>query len=54
MWPSQPLLEDGTRHYPFAREYEAPLEDSPVVCNVTWFSNEAYFYMDAFINKQND
>jgi hypothetical protein len=51
---SQPLPEDGiARRYAFAREYRALLEDNSGVLNVTWFSDEAHFHLDGYINKQN-
>jgi hypothetical protein len=50
---SHPLWKDGTaRHYVIAREYRELLEESSGVLNVTWFSDEAYFHLDCYINKQ--
>lgn len=49
--PCQPLLEDATaRHYTFVRVYGAQIVDNPGVFNVPWFSNEAHFHLDGYIN----
>jgi hypothetical protein len=51
---SQPLSGYGVaRGYALAREYGTLLEDSPGVLNVTWFSDDARFHLDDYINKQN-
>jgi hypothetical protein len=36
----------------FCEGVRALLEDSQVVCNVTWFSDEAPFHLDGYIYKQ--
>jgi hypothetical protein len=36
----------------FLDEYGAPMEDNPGVLNVTWFSSEAHFHLDAYKETQ--
>lgn len=49
---SQSLSDDGiTRR--IAREYGPLLEGNPGPLNATWFSDEAHFHVDGYINKQN-
>jgi hypothetical protein len=36
----------------FVRKYGELLEDSSGVLGVTWFSNEEYFHVDGYIQKQ--
>ena len=51
---SQPLSEDGIdRRYNFSKEYGALLEENPNVVQVTWFSDEAHFHLNGYVNKQN-
>jgi hypothetical protein len=50
---SQTLPEDGTeRRCAIAREYRALLEENSGVLNVTWFTDEAHFHLDCYINEQ--
>jgi hypothetical protein len=49
---SQPLSEDGiARRNAFAWEYGVLLEDKPRIFNATWFSDQAHFHLDGYINK---
>jgi hypothetical protein len=51
---SRSLSEDRiTRCYAFGRDYRALLEENLSVLNVTWFSNEAHFHLDGYVNNQN-
>jgi hypothetical protein len=51
---TQPLSEDEiARRYAFARRHAVLLEDSSGVLNVTWFSDEAHFHLDGYVNKKN-
>jgi hypothetical protein len=47
------LLSDDViaRCYAFAREYVALLKENPGVLNVIWFSNDAHFHLDDYLNK---
>jgi hypothetical protein len=44
------LPEDGITR-PYAREFEALLEDNPGILNATWFSYEARFHLDGYITQ---
>lgn len=49
---NQPLLEDGmARRHALMWEYGVLLEDGPVVLNVTWLPDEAYFPLCRNRNK---
>jgi hypothetical protein len=50
---SRSLSEDGIASYcAFANDYRALMEDNPGVLNVTRFSSEAHFHMDAYTETQ--
>jgi hypothetical protein len=41
------------RRHALTTEYEMLLEGNLGVLNVTWFSDEAHFRLDGYINKKN-
>ena len=44
---------DKARRLQFAQQFQQFLNDDPGVLNSIWFSDEAHFYLDGHVNKQN-
>src|SRR6185437_1012909 len=50
----QPLKQnDKLRRLEFAQEFGVFLKDNPTVLNSIWFSDEAHFWLNGYVNKQN-